>query len=148
MSNRRRLRGVVHSQRAAVVAETVITAGMISAWQQDPTAVPPEWREFWDQHGPRPVHLVDGPTREVRDPMTGETVQVPAGDEVRDPTSGEVIREATALDGLAAAVEQQARADQNVAAMVTRARTEGRSWSAIGEILGMTKQSAGKRYGP
>lgn len=51
-----------------------------------------------------------------------------------------------ALRDLASAVESRARADSAVLAAVLAAREDGATWQMIGDILGMTKQGAQKRY--
>lgn len=51
-----------------------------------------------------------------------------------------------ALRALAAAVESRARADSAVLTAVLAAREDGATWQMIGDILGMTKQGAAKRY--
>lgn len=51
-----------------------------------------------------------------------------------------------ALRTLAAAVENRARADSAVLEAVLAARDDGATWQMIGDILGMTKQGAAKRY--
>lgn len=38
--------------------------------------------------------------------------------------------------------------DSELAAAVTAARSDGRSWSAIGAMLGVSKQAAQQKYGP
>lgn len=50
------------------------------------------------------------------------------------------------LAELAAAIEAQSDADRAVSAAVTHAREEGATWQAIGDLLGMTRQGALKRY--
>jgi hypothetical protein len=134
MSNRRRLRGTGYSKRAALVAETVITAGMVAAWQEDPTSVPPEWADFWADHGPAPADFVDRAPEADRD------------DVVRDPETGQELREATALDALRVAAERRDAAEASISAMVALARIEGQSWQKIGDCIGMSKQATQKRY--
>jgi hypothetical protein len=69
----------------------------------------------------------------------------------------ELAREVTAradepLDRLAAAValaeDVRDVADQLLDQFVTQARADGRSWSEIGTVLGVTKQAAQQRYLP
>lgn len=50
------------------------------------------------------------------------------------------------LAELAAAIEKQADADRAVAEAVHLARSQGATWQAIGDLLGLTRQGALKRY--
>lgn len=132
MSNRRRLKPG-YAKRAAHVAEAVITAGMVEGWKQDPDTVPPEWRDFWADHGPRPYDVPDEPlpllTQQEQEELYG-------------------MRAANALDGCSAAAEVLSNAEQSLAAHVAIARAEGRSWQAIADAIGMSKQGAAQKYGP
>lgn len=51
------------------------------------------------------------------------------------------------LAELAAAIEIRASADRAIEAAVHNARSEGATWQSIGDLLGMTRQGALKRYG-
>lgn len=50
------------------------------------------------------------------------------------------------LAELAAAIEAQSEAEQAVTTAVEYARERGATWQAIGDLLGITRQGALKRY--
>lgn len=131
MSNTRRVRPG-YGKRAAHIAEAVITAGMVAEWRRDPRRVPPEWQDFWRTHAAG-----------AWAPSDDDAPEPDADEEGLTPT-----REATVLDALSMAAQQLERAEQSVAATVAVARADGRSWLAIGQAIGMSKQGAAQRYGP
>lgn len=51
-----------------------------------------------------------------------------------------------ALQAILAALRDRHDAQQRVDAAVVQARAEGASWTAIGAMLGVSKQAAAKRY--
>ena len=53
-----------------------------------------------------------------------------------------------ALRRLATALRHVQAADVALDQAVADARSAGASWAAIGEVLGMSKQSAHERFGP
>jgi Lsr2 len=59
----------------------------------------------------------------------------------------ERIMDARALRDIAAAVEQRAVAERNLANAVTVGRAEGHTWAAIGAMLGTSGEAARQRYG-
>lgn len=63
-----------------------------------------------------------------------------------DATAPVAVYRGSALRDLAAAVESRTRADSAVLAAVLAAREDGATWQMIGDILGMTKQGAAKRF--
>ncbi|UOW93704.1 hypothetical protein SEA_WRIGLEY_41 [Gordonia phage Wrigley] len=60
-----------------------------------------------------------------------------------EPTSSSTI---DALDGLSKAVVEAANAEKNVRLWVQQARAQGKSWGAIGGVLGTTGEAARQRY--
>ena len=62
------------------------------------------------------------------------------------PRSGD-IRDARTLRKLRQAVLKRAAAESQIAELVTVARAEGQSWSAIGAMLGTSGEAARQRYG-
>ncbi|QNJ56265.1 hypothetical protein SEA_OHGEESY_36 [Gordonia phage Ohgeesy] len=60
-----------------------------------------------------------------------------------EPTSSSTV---DALDGLSKAVVEAANAEKNVRLWVEQARTQGKSWGAIGGVLGTTGEAARQRY--
>lgn len=104
-----------------MIAEAVVTAGMIAQWKEDPASVPAEWRSFWQS--------------------MGGAVQ-PADDE-----GAPRVREATYLDALAHVAEARDRAEDSLAAAVGQARALGHAWSEIGAAIGVSRQAAQQRYG-
>lgn len=69
-----------------------------------------------------------------------ETANGGEGPEPIRSVDGEVLR------AIAAAAETRDTAQAAVAAAVARARDAGASWTAIGAMLGVTRQAAIKRY--
>lgn len=57
------------------------------------------------------------------------------------------IQQTNVLNELREAHEQVRRNEGEVARSVTAARELGLSWSAIGSVLGVSKQAAWERYG-
>jgi hypothetical protein len=55
--------------------------------------------------------------------------------------------EGSSLDGVAAAQQMAATADEALQAAVDRARADGRSWREIGDVLGTSRQAAFQRFG-
>jgi len=57
------------------------------------------------------------------------------------------LRDAAPLRAIREAATERAATERRLAEAVTRARTGGASWSAIGGMLGASGEAARKRYG-
>ena len=64
----------------------------------------------------------------------------------RDPNETE-WRDAAPLRRVAEAFQASVAAESELRQAVADARSEGRSWAAIGAMLGVSKQTAQQRYG-
>lgn len=62
-----------------------------------------------------------------------------------EPTDSSAV---DALDGLSKAVVEAAKAEKNVRLWVQQSRAQGKSWGAIGGVLGTTGEAARQRYTP
>jgi hypothetical protein len=144
MSNRRKIKTTRHA--VTVLGDQVaVTPAMIEAWRADPSTVPDEWAELVASHGgfPSPVPS-----------------HVPLTDQVPPPEEHVVDLDVDALPSpdedpdaqLLWAIEQAAyradAAEAAVAALVAHARGAGMAWRTIAPALGVSFQSAQRRYGP
>ena len=57
------------------------------------------------------------------------------------------MNKTTWAEALTEAVERRDQAERDVYAAVDEMRAEGASWTVIGTLLGITRQSAWQRYG-
>lgn len=94
--------------------------------------------------------LVAGPGVYICDECVDLCVQIitdgPGGNHVPKPPWETIEDLQQALDLLPKMAKAGAQAEENLTALVRRARALGATWARIGEALGMTRQSAWGRF--